>query len=69
MEDELNIINSNFQRNEQDMFKRDEFYEKYSNNDKGLFSFNNDIKGVWIERNNTKIYVEQKEMDEIYNDI
>ena len=68
LEDELNIINSNFQRNEQDMFERDEFYEKYSNNDKGLVSFNNDMEGVWIERNNTKIYVEQKEMDEIYND-
>ena len=68
LEDELNIINSNFQRNEQDMFERDEFYEKYSNNDKGLVSFNNDMEGVWIERNNTTIYVEQKEMDEIYND-
>ena len=68
LEDELNIINSNFQRNEQDMFERDEFYEKYSNNDKGLVSFNNDMEGVWIEKNNTTIYVEQKEMDEIYND-
>ena len=67
-EEELNIINSNFERNEQDMFERDEFYEKYSNNNNELFSFNNDMQGVWIERNNTKIYVEQKEMDEIYND-
>lgn len=66
-EDELNIISTNFERNQKNMSERDEFYEKYNHNN-GLFSFYNNMEGVWIERNNNKIYVEQKEMDEIYND-
>ena len=74
IEDDLNIINNNIEKNQKYEYDRENIlYEKFNeNNGKNneILSFSNYMEGVWIERNNSqnKIYVEQKEMNELLND-
>jgi hypothetical protein len=76
IEDDLNIISNNMDKSAQNLNDKEKiFYDNYTNrknvSNNELYSFNdNTDEGVWIERNNleNKVYVTQKEMNEIFND-
>lgn len=74
IDDDLNIILNTMDKNaknENDTQKLlyEQNLEKKGNNNE-MYSFNNNIGGVWIKRNNMEnnIYVDQKEINEIFND-
>ena len=70
IDDDLNIIINNMEKNEQHIYENEKMLYENNENNNGLYSFNNNLEGVWIERNNLegKIYVDQREMNELYND-
>ena len=76
IEDDLNLISNNMDKSAQNLNDKEKiFYDNYTNrknvSNNELYSFNdNTDEGVWIERNNieNKVYVTQKEMNEIFND-
>ena len=76
IEDDLNIISNNMDKSAQNLNDKEKiFYDNYTNrknvSNNELYSFNdNTDEGVWIERNSieNKVYVTQKEMNEIFND-
>ena len=70
IDDDLNTIINNMEKNEQNIYENEKMLYENNENNNGLYSFNNNLEGVWIERNNLegKIYVDQREMNELYND-
>lgn len=72
IEDDINIISNIMDKNEKNTNDKEIFFnENYNRNDKNngaIFISNKNIEGVWIERNNNKLYVTQKETNEIFNE-
>lgn len=71
IDDDLSLIINSIEKSEQHVYESEKMLYENNEKDNELYSFSNNSKGVWIERNNNlegKIYVEQKEMNELYND-
>ena len=71
IEDDINIISKIIDKNEQNNNDKELFFENKARNNRNnseLDSLNNNMEGVWVERNNNKIYVSQKETNEIFNE-
>ena len=70
IDDDLNIISNIMDKNENNSAQLfTEKDNKKKGNINGIYTFNNNMEGVWIKRNNeNKIYVEEKEINGLFND-
>ena len=70
IDDDLNIIINNMEKNEEQVYESEKSLYENNENNNGLYKLSNNMEGVWVERNNLKgkLYVDQREMNELYND-